>query len=165
MPELDYFPFIAGLKLYYASVSYSAMVPSVVRLFRTVASVARDDGGTTAVITDQWGADPAKSYPLRLDAAGLWDSRTLLFPLPLKVGASWEADAVRFPMCSVASLKAKASTLWGDYANCLQVDFGDEDTGSGSRFYAPGVGLVREQFGGEGDPWALVLLDVQMPRP
>ena len=73
------------------------------------------------------------------------------FPLPPVVGASWTAggDSLR-----IASDRATVSTPAGRFTDCLKVEvlLAGGDAGSAERFYAPGLGLVRESISEEGEP-------------
>lgn len=73
------------------------------------------------------------------------DERWILRP-PVEAGTEWRdgADAFR-----IASAAARVEVPAGEFADCLEVVFGNEDTGGGSLFFAPGVGLVRLEQRGE----------------
>ena len=54
---------------------------------------------------------------------------------------------------------ASAETPAGRFSGCLRVGYliAAGDAGCGERFYAPGLGLVRETCADEADPFELVL--------
>lgn len=90
-------------------------------------------------------------------ADGMYLDGGLLFPLPPVPGREWDARPDRL---FVESLDAEIAVPAGRFAGCLKVGLliAGGDAGSGERFYAPGVGLVRSYYGDEASPYELSLL-------
>ena len=163
-PKPDYFPLIAGSALYYVHVDYSTAEPTVTRMIRRVVSVTQDGDVLRAQITKQWGAAAPQAHELRVDSKGAWVGKNLEIRFPIKLDDSWDVENDQYYKRMVFSKKAKAGTITKEFTGCLEVGFTNEDTDSGSRFYAPGFGLVREEWTGETENSVLSLADWRIPR-
>jgi hypothetical protein len=152
MSEPDFLPLKPGMRLDYAVrragetrtlvVEHSAGERGGVRVRRTWTS---EDG---SVETD------ASRGERRAD--GVYVDGELALPLPVRPGAAWSLPPRSF---RAADLDAAAETPAGRFSGCLRVDYmiGGGDGGCGERWYAPGVGLVREVCGDEADPFEVIL--------
>lgn len=163
-PKSDYFPLVAGAALYYVHVDYSQAEPEVTRMIWRVVSVTQDGDALRAQVTKQWGAAAPQAHELRVDGKGAWAGKNLEIRFPLKPGDSWDVADDPYYKRMILSTKAKAATIVKDFTGCLEVGFTNEDTDSGSRFYAPGLGLVREEWAGESENSVLSLADWRIPR-
>lgn len=70
------------------------------------------------------------------------------FPLPPKEGITWD----EYPdFNEIVSLTDKVSIKAGKFSNCLKVltKIAGGDAGMATRYYAPGVGLVMEDYNAE----------------
>ena len=87
---------------------------------------------------------------------GVYLDGELLLPLPARKGLSWARPPREYRM---EDLDAPAETPAGRFTGCLRVGYliAGGDGGCGERFYAPGLGLVRETCADEADPFELVL--------
>ena len=103
------------------------------------------------------GRAEGREFAVVQDASGVRVDGVVELPEPPVLGASWEAAG---DSCRVAALDGVAETPGGRFVDCLRVAYliagGDE--GSGEKYYAPGVGLVRELRSDEADPFERVLL-------
>ncbi len=82
---------------------------------------------------------------------------------PLKKGASWQRDDGTTFM--IVSLAERVEVPAGVYENCLRVTYENENTGTGERYYAKGVGLVRSIQRGEWIPYDYWLESVRQEEP
>jgi hypothetical protein len=101
---------------------------------------------------------------MRIDSNGAWVGKNLEIRFPTKLDDSWDVEDDQYYKRMVLSTKAKAGTIVKEFTGCLEVGFTNEDTDSGSRFYAPGFGLVREEWAGETENSVLSLADWRIPR-
>jgi hypothetical protein len=147
----DYLPLEKGLTLTYVFVDHAHAQPDVTRV---VWKVEELDGGL-AKASIRVGSRPPVFSELRKDEAGVRVDGVLDLKLPLVEGAEWRGGAV---VRRVLSFDAVARALDRDYEGCLEVGLTNEDTDSGSRFYHPRVGLVREDWSGESRDTSLILI-------
>jgi|CXWL01.1.fsa_nt_gi hypothetical protein len=76
---------------------------------------------------------------------------------PLQKGTEWIISPRRY---TIEALDAEVATVAGVFKNCLRVAYliAEGDGGSGERWYAPGVGLVKIVENDEGDPFTHELI-------
>jgi len=81
------------------------------------------------------------------------------FPLPVKEGAKWTEAP---DSCEVISLSDKVSIKAGKFAKCMKIVtmLAGGDAGKSVRYYAPGTGLVLEEYSGEDKTCELELVAV-----
>jgi TIR domain len=93
---------------------------------------------------------------------GFFEGRRLILPMPISIGTSWSEYNLS---CAITSLTATTKGPAGTFDNCLQVSYSiaGGDAGSGYRLYAPGVGLIREDYGDEASPWMRILTKTSIP--
>lgn len=150
----DYFPLAAGLFWVYRTES-----PRGRRTVREEIVSAVQEGpalrarGRCVVA----GRAEGREFSVVKDASGVRVDAVLELPEPPALGASWEAAG---DSCRIAALDGVVEAPGGRFTACLRVAYliAGGDAGSGERFYAPGVGLVREVRGDEADPFERVLL-------
>lgn len=110
--------------------------------------------------TSQWTGKPAKSgtFTVTKDSKGVRSGREVEYAAPVKVGTKWAAAQYEY---RIESLSASTRTRAGSFRGCLRVAYliAGGDSGSGERFYAPGVGLVKAGDSDESDPWELELIE------
>ena len=163
MPRKDYYPLVRGMALYYAYVDYSRSEPEVSRMVWRVEQTGRKDGALLARISTRWGAGAPSFHEARVDARGVFVAEKLELRLPPKAGDSWKVERDPYFLRVVNSVKAPASGINRDFKDCVEVGFTNEDTDSGSRFYAPAIGLVRETWLGETYNSVLALAHWEIP--
>lgn len=149
----EYFPVAAGMFWTYESDS-----PRGRRTVRVEIVSAEESGGVTRaagrsrVDEGGWLEFSVVVGPDAVRVEGVVE-----LPLPPVVGASWTAggDSLR-----IASDRAVVRTPAGRFTDCLKVEvlLSGGDAGSAERFYAPGLGLVRESVSEEGEPSDKALL-------
>lgn len=125
------------------------------RLVVEVLSVAQGPKGPEARCrrTETIGAESSRSeFTVTKDSSWVRVDGQKELPCRPAVGMRWEAHAVSF---MVEGLDAEVRVPAGEFAGCLKVSYlvAAGDAGSGERFYAPGVGLVREECAEESDPF------------
>ncbi|HXT00196.1 MAG TPA: hypothetical protein VN915_05945 [Elusimicrobiota bacterium] len=152
MSEPDFLPLRPGLRL-----EYEVRRAGEVR--RLVVEHLADSGGAV-LVRRAWtsaGGDvetDASRGESRADGVYLDGERVL--PRPARPGAEWSRPPRSY---KIDSLDGAAQTPAGTFAGCLRVRYliAAGDGGAGERFYAPGVGLVREVCGDEADPFEVRL--------
>lgn len=151
-PRADFLPLEPGLRLEYALSRAQGRETLVVE------HSSGPDGGVCVRRT--WRASDGKKETETSRAerreGGVYFDGELVLPLPVRVGAAWARPPREY---RVEDLDASAETPAGRFAGCLRVGYliAAGDGGSGERFYAPGLGLVRETCADESDPFELVL--------
>ena len=154
----DYFPLKKGLRLEYRTQNASGAGTMTIE----VLSVLEGKGVVKARLrrTTEWGKEKTSDeYDALRDATGVYLGADPEFPIPVKVGRKWD----RYPNAyEIEDLKAVTTVPAGTFRNCLKVGYliGGGDAGSGARYYAPGVGFVRETCTDESDPYEFALLRV-----
>lgn len=161
---LDYVPFIKGLTLHYAYLEREDAVPGLSQMVWKIEKVSGSGHDRTAVASRRWGdAEPA-TQTLHQTPQGLFIDGILEIKYPVALGDSWRIEGDAMPLRSVLSTDAEGLTMVKTFPDCLEIGFTNEDTDSGSRLYAPGLGLVREQCSGEGNNSILSLIHWVVPR-
>lgn len=159
--EPDYFPLIPGLRLDY--ITKNAEGSGLMRV--EVLSVARRGGvlrGRCRRVTEWEGEVETEEYAVLKRSTGVYSGPEKEFPLPAAVGRKWR----RYPNeYRVESLKAVTTVPAGTFRNCLRVGYliAGGDAGGGERYYAPGVGFVRELRSDESDPYEFLLKCARIP--
>lgn len=156
----DYFPVAAGMFWTYESASSRGR-----RVVRVEIASAETSGGVTRAAGRSRVGDGAWlefSVVAGPDAVRVEGVVELL--LPPVVGASWTAGGDRL---RIASDRAVVRTPAGRFTDCLKVEvlLSGGDAGSAERYYAPGLGLVRESVSEEGDPSDKALLSYGRTEP
>ena len=85
------------------------------------------------------------------------------FPLPPEAGKKWTESP---DFCRIQSLDGTCETPAGKFDGCMKVStlIAEGDGGSAERWYAPGTGLVREEYNAE-DKQCSLILAASMPLP
>lgn len=153
----DYCPLTPGLRLEYA-------VRRAQETRTLVVEHLAAEGGVSLRRT--WtGADGrAQTRTTRAErrADGVYEDGEKVLPLPPAVGAAWDSPPNRL---EIAALGEDVTTPAGRLRGCLRVDYliAAGDAGSGRRWYAPGLGLAREECADEADPFDVTLTAVTRP--
>lgn len=148
----DYFPLKKGALRVFAISDASRSGTMRVE----VLSVAKKDGGIMAKCRRvvEWRGKPAKAalFTVTKDAKGVRSGREFEFAAPIAIGTRWAGAHYEY---WIESLDAAVRTPAGEFIGCLRVAYliAGGDSGSGERFYAPGVGLVKVVEAEEGDPF------------
>ncbi len=152
----DYFPLEAGRVLEYATRTPDGEGAVTVEML----SVAPVPGGLEArcrrTVRAPGQPDLSREFTAFAGGDGVRCDGELEFPLPSAVGRSWK----RYPRgYSIESLAGSVKTPAGSYLDCLVVAYAiaGGDAGFGRRYYAPGVGFVREECADEADPYEVTL--------
>lgn len=153
----DYFPLVPGAAAEYALKDSSGTVRHTIE----VLEVAGADGATTAKCR-RTVARPGKppvtnDFTVTKDASGVRSGEMIEFNLPLAKGTEWIVSPRRY---WIEDLNASTETPAGAFHGCLQVAYliAEGDGGSGERFYAPGVGLVKIIENDESEPFTYQLV-------
>lgn len=148
----DYFPLVPGSVREYASNSAQGTGNFKVE----VLSVATHGGRTVAQCrrTVQWNGTPLKVtlFEVVRDAAAVSSEGVPEFHFPVAQGTEWIISPRRY---WIETVTAEISVAAGKFKNCLRVAYliAEGDGGSGERYYAPGVGLVKVVENDEGEPF------------
>ena len=143
----DYFPVAAGMFWTYEADSSRGR-----RTVRVEVVSAEESGGVTrAAGRSRVGTGSWLEFSVVVGPDAVRVEGVVEFPLPPVVGASWAAGG---DLLRIASDRAVVSTPAGRFTGCLKVEvlLAGGDAGSAERFYAPGLGLVRESISEEGEP-------------
>ena len=109
--------------------------------------------------TLNWNDEPAKvsEFDIVNDGKEVRCGTGTEFQLPVKVGLEWIRPPRRY---FIELLDAVIETPAGKFKDCLRVAYqiAEGDGGSGERYYAPGVGLVKVVENDEADPFTYELV-------
>lgn len=156
----DYFPLVEGAVREYALENSSGAG----RFKVEVLGVETKGGVTTAKCrrTLNLPGEPGRivAFTVMKDASGVHEDGAFEFKNPVTVGTEWVRPPRRF---WIEALDAEVETPAGKFTGCLRVAYliAEGDGGSGERFYAPGVGLVKAVDNDEGEPLSLQLVRKQ----
>lgn len=164
MVSLEPLPLLEGLSLTYAYVDHDQAEPRVGRLVWTVESVSSEAGSRRAKVSLRWDDQAPVWCEVIADEGGVRTDGALDIKLPLNEDDEWRAEGEEYHLRRVLSLSSTGRALERDYEGCLEIGLSNEDTDSGRRWYAPGVGLVREDWTGESRNTSLVLVNARFPR-
>lgn len=110
--------------------------------------------------TSQWVGKPAKTgtFIVTKDAKGVRSGKEVEYAAPVKTGTKWAAAQYEY---WIESLSSSVRTRAGFFKGCLRVAYliAGGDSGSGERFYAPGVGLIKVVESEESAPFELELIE------
>jgi hypothetical protein len=152
MSEPDFLPLAPGLRLEYE-------VRRAGETRRLVIEHAAAPGDAV-LVRRTWTAsdETVESETSRAErrADGIYFDGELILPGRARPGASWSLPPRSY---RVDALDALVETSAGRFSGCMRVVYliAGGDGGCGERFYAPGVGLVRELCGDEADPFEVRL--------
>lgn len=149
MSAPDYLPLTPGQRL-----EYDERRAEGVR--RVIVEVSADGATLHRRWVGEDGTPRSSGARIERRPDGVYIGGAMALPLPPRPGASWTVAPLSFRVEDAVSV---ALTPAGRFADCLRVSYliAAGDAGSGERFYAPGVGLVREDCSDEGDPFELAL--------
>jgi hypothetical protein len=158
MSEPDFLPLLPGLRLEYA-------LKRAGETSRLTVEHLAGEGGAVSVRRTWTAADgSSETQTTRAErrADGVYDAGTKILPLPPRAGASWAIPPYEF---RVEGPAGEVAVPAGRFSAGLRVSYliAGGDGGSGERFYAPGVGLVRELCADEADPFEATLTAVVRP--
>ena len=149
---MDFFPLVNGAVREYTSETAAGKGTFKIE----VLTVAVSGGKTVAKCrrTVNWSGEPpaVSEYEVVKDSAEVRSGGVIEFKLPVKIGAEWIISPRRY---WIEALDAEVKTPAGSFKNCLRVAYliAEGDGGSGERYYAPGVGLVKVVENDEGEPF------------
>jgi hypothetical protein len=153
----DFFPLVPGARREYALANSQGTGTFTVEVLavstsgdRTVAQCRR---------TTHWQGVPLRVYLFEVvkDDADVSSDGIPEFLFPVQNGTEWILSPRRY---WIEALDAVIETKAGVFKNCLRVAYliAEGDGGSGERYYAPGVGLVKVVENDEGDPFTHELI-------
>lgn len=153
----DFFPLVEGAvrEFELKDSQGSSRITNKVLEVSTQGAVTTAKGRRTVARTGK----PATTseFTVTKDAQGVREGGYIEFQNPVNAGTEWISPPRRF---WIASLDAAVETPAGKFKNCLRVAYliAEGDGGSGERFYAPGVGLVKVVDNDEGEPFTYQLV-------
>lgn len=151
----DYFPFVAGKKYVYryTSSEFDGCAEASV-VFLAVKCEKDEQVATVRLTVLLKGHESATVYNVVKNPAGVSSYDGIVvggrkeFPLPVKEGAEWD----EYPDANeIVSLCEKQHVGHHSYENCLKVRtlIAGGEAGTAERYYAPGVGYIRESYHSE----------------
>ncbi|MBI4059819.1 MAG: hypothetical protein HY403_00155 [Elusimicrobia bacterium] len=153
----DFFPLAKGATREYAvespegsGVSKTEILDVAVNGAATIAKCRRTLKRLNAPAT-------VAEFTVTKDAGGVYEGECVEYKHPIKVGTEWIRAPRRF---WIEALDAAVETPAGKFKNCLRVAYSiaEGDGGSGERYYAPGVGLVKIAENDEAAPFTCLLV-------
>ena len=155
----DYFPLVKGSMREYAMQSAEGSGYYTLEIL----DVKKSDTAITAKCRHilNWNGEPAVVTELEIvnDGKEIRRGADTELQLPVKVGNEWIRPPRRY---FIEVLDASMQTPAGKFENCLRVAYqiAEGDGGSGERYYAPGVGLVKVIDKDEANPFTHELVSV-----
>ncbi len=154
----DYFPVKPGLVLQYRTKNASG--EGVLTIEVLTVGTYGDIVTARCLRTTKWGREKsAQEYDVLKDGTGVYTDNAPEFPMPPRVGRKWD----RYPNAyEIEDDEAVTTVPAGTFRDCLKITYliAGGDAGSGERYYAPGIGLVRENCTDESDPYEFTLTKV-----
>jgi len=144
----DFFPLEQGTRCVYKYHSSEFDGPAVVLITVIKAGKA---GPNVRMTTEVKGDCADSEYTIHKTAKAVISEDGIVFggrtefPLPAAVGKHWMESGDR---SEIVSLSDKVSVKAGKFSGCMKVETKIEDSGTALRWYAPDVGLVREEYNG-----------------
>jgi hypothetical protein len=153
----DYFPLVEGARLEYALENSRGTGTLTVEVLEVSSAGAATTAECRRAVKRPGEPETVAEFTVRRDASGVREGENVEFLRPLEVGTQWISPPRRF---WIAALDAAVATPAGKFEGCLRVAYliAEGDGGSGERFYAPGVGLVKVVESDEGEPFTQQLL-------
>lgn len=123
----------------------------------SVTSVPRGPASATMRNVVHTRPPQVSEYEVDKNDAGVFERGEKALPLPPRVGAAWDAGGRAY---EIVADQEVVSTPAGLFIDCLKVQYliAGGDAGGGTRYYAPGVGLVKEECADEADPFVAELV-------
>ena len=153
---IDYFPLIKGAVREYSYENSAGTGGFSVEILE----VSAQDASTTAKCRRTLNLPGEHGriveFTVTKDASGVHEGDAFEFKNPLAAGTEWISPPRRY---WIEAIDAAVETPAGTFKDCLRVAYliAEGDGGSGERFYAPGVGLVKVVDNDEGDPFSFWL--------
>ena len=153
----DFFPLVKGAERRYAT--SSARGWGFLTLEVLSVETAGDQTAAQCRKTVQPGDAPptVEEFEALKNAAEVRSGDGIEFKFPLAKGTEWIVSPRRY---WIEALDDAVETPAGRFTGCLRVAYliAEGDGGSGERWYAPGVGLVKIVENDEGDPYTHELI-------
>lgn len=155
----DYFPLVKGAVREYSYENSAGTGGFTVEILE----VSSQGPATTAKCrrTLTLPGEPARitEFTVTKDASGVHQGDAFEFKNPLAAGTEWISPPRRY---FIEALDAAVETPAGKFQDCLRVAYliAEGDGGSGERYYAPGVGLVKAVDNDEAEPSRFELVKV-----
>lgn len=151
----DYFPLKKNLRFEYSYTS--SEFEGVAKVLIEILSVSRKSAGLCAearMTVDIKGTPTSSDYRIMRSSKCLSTGDGIVtggrkeYTLPAAVGAKWD----EYPDANeITSLSERISVPAGKFSKCMKVMtlLSGGDSGTATRYYAPGVGYVYEKYSGE----------------
>ncbi len=153
----DFFPLVKGAVREYATENSRGAGTYKVE----VLDVSTKDDATTAecrrTLNLPGAPEAVSEFTVTKDAVGVHVGEDFEFKNPVKAGTECASSPRR---TYIETLDAAVETPGGKFKGCMRVAYliAEGDGGSGERFYAPGVGLVKVVENDEGEPFTYQLV-------
>lgn len=158
-PELahDYFPLAKGAVREYAVVNASGKGTFKIEVLTLSTDGPKTVAECRRVTILNGGPAQVTLHTIIRDSSEIRVDGVTEFKLPVKTGLEWILSPRRY---WIEALDALMSTPAGTFKKCLRVAYliAEGDGGSGERYYAPGVGLVKVVENDEAEPFTHELI-------
>lgn len=154
---LDYFPLVKGALREYATQNSLGEGTYTIEVLEVAIKGPVTTAKCRRTIKMPDSAAKVEDIVVIKDGTGVHEGTDVEFKTPIKVGTEWASPPRRN---WIETLDAAVETPAGKFKNCMHVAYliAEGDGGSGERFYAPGVGLVKAADNDEGEPLAYHLV-------
>lgn len=152
MMTLDYFPLKKGATREYATESAAGAGRFKIEVLDVSIAGETTTARCRRTVKQQNGPDEVSEFTVVKDAKGVRLGDDFEYKHPIEVGTEWISAPRRY---WIEALDAAVETPAGKFTGCLRVAYliAEGDGGSGERYYAPGVGLVKVVEHDEANPF------------
>ncbi|MDP3542864.1 MAG: hypothetical protein Q8T11_10415 [Elusimicrobiota bacterium] len=153
----DYFPLVKGAVREYSYENSQGTGGFSVEILSILIQGATTTAKCRRTLNLPGEPEKIAEFTLTKDASGVHEGGAFEFKNPLAVGTEWISPPRRY---WIEALDAVVETPAGKFKDCLRVAYliAEGDGGSGERFYAPGVGLVKAVDNDEAEPSSFELV-------
>lgn len=153
----DYFPLVKGAVRAYSFENSRGIGGFTVEILDVSTRGAATTADCRRTLNLPGEPERTVSFAVTKDASGVHEGDVFEFKNPVEAGTEWASPPRRF---WIESLDADVETPAGRFTGCMRVAYliAEGDGGSGERFYAPDVGLVKAVDNDEGEPLVLQLV-------
>lgn len=155
----DFFPLVKGVVRDYETESSEGEGSFTIEILDVTSKGGVKTAKCRRTMKPPKGPKTVTEYEVTSDASGVRAGDAVEFNAPVKVGTEWIVSPRKY---WIESLEAEVETPAGKYAGCMRVAYliAEGDGGSGERFYAPGVGLVKAVDNDEAEPSRFELVKI-----
>lgn len=159
MITLDFFPLKKGAVREYATESATGLGRFTIEVLEVSVAGETTTARCRRTVKQPNATERVAEFMVVKDAKGVRSGEGVEYKHPVKVGTEWISAPRRY---WIEALDAAVETLAGKFTGCLRVAYliAEGDGGSGERYYAPGVGLVKVVEHDEANPFTHELISL-----